>query len=603
MTIRWLLAGFCLLVGLSPMRAETPKFNVVLIVADDLGAVDLGCTGSKFYRTPRIDGLAAESLRFAQSYSACPVCSPTRAALMTGKNPARLHLTDWLPGRGDGPNQLLLRPQIQEHLPLEEVTLAERFKTAGYRTGMIGKWHLGGDAFGPTNQGFDVNIAGDHTGTPLSYYAPYQRNGRTMPGLEQAPTGEYLPDRLGQEAAKLIGEWKNSPFFLYLPHYSPHTPLTAPGDRILKFAGKNQLGKQDNPIYAAMVEAVDSAVGKVLDAIQANGLKDRTIVIFTSDNGGLATREGPGTPATINTPFREGKGHLYEGGIRVPLIVHVPGITPKGGVQQSPVRSEDLFATISDLTGIAPKTGPLAVDGITLRPILSDAKATLPERSLYWHYPHYANQGSRPGSAIRKGDWKLIEFAEQGRRELFNVAKDVSESRNLALDDPARVEAMAAELEAWRKSANVQRNTRNPNYRPNVQLKDGSIRLHGRTASVYGAMLRYEPLPHKETLGFWVRQEDYAVLPGTVTKPGRFRVIGTIGCGNGSGGSTVHFVFPNDTLKLTVPETGGFQNFREIPLGEVTLKPGAFQVEVRAIQKPKVAVMDLREIRLEPIGK
>ena len=302
------------------MAMADEKPNVVLIVADDLGGADLGCYGSKFYRTPNLDRLAEQGRRFTQAYAACPVCSPTRVALMTGKHPARVNLTDWLPGQPDRPAHKLNRPKIRMELPLEEVTLAERFKAAGYSTGHIGKWHLGGVGFGPTEQGFDVNIAGSDIGTTLSYKAPFRRGNRSMTGLEEAPEGQYLTDRLGIEAEKFIESHKSAPFFLYLPHYAVHTPMVAKDETVAKYPKWDGTphGRQENPIYAAMLESLDDAVGRVVAALDRSGLTDRTIVIFTSDNGGLATREGPNTPATINTPCARGKAGSTKGGFASP---------------------------------------------------------------------------------------------------------------------------------------------------------------------------------------------------------------------------------------------------------------------------------------------
>ncbi|HEY3787410.1 MAG TPA: sulfatase, partial [Urbifossiella sp.] len=372
-----------------PLHAAEPvrKPNIVLIVADDLGGRDLGCYGSTFHKTPNLDKLAKEGARFTDFYAACPVCSPTRASILTGRHPQRMNLTDWLPGRPDRPDQKLNRPVINQQLPLEETTIAEALKSAGYATGIIGKWHLGGAGFEPTKQGFDVNIAGDATGTARGYFAPFKNKLGAMPGLEDAPDGEYLTDRLAAEAERFIASHRDKPFFLYLPHYAPHTPLTAKKEILAKYKGSPVHGVQSHPVYAAMLESLDEAVGRVVRALDAAKLTDNTIVIFTSDNGGLATLEGMPFAPTINSPLREGKGYLYEGGIRVPLIVKWPGSVKPGGTISELACSIDFFPTFLQLASPDHKVGEsvaLPIDGISLLPALSGEK--LPERSLYWHY-------------------------------------------------------------------------------------------------------------------------------------------------------------------------------------------------------------------------
>lgn len=595
--------GLLLVVGSIGLAADTARPNVVMpnvvmIVADDLGWADLGCYGSSFHRTPQLDRLAGESVRFAQAYAACPVCSPTRAAILTGRWPARLHLTDWLPGRADRPDQLLQRPALRMALPLEETTLAELLKERGYATASIGKWHLGGSGFEPTRQGFELNMAGDAAGTPLSYFAPFARDGRSMPGLEKANEGEYLADRLTDEAIAFIRSKANQPFFLYLPHFSVHTPMSAKPDLVAKYPPAQPFaGRQNNPIYAAMLESLDASVGRIVDTLREMKLLDNTLVIFTSDNGGLATREGPHTPATSNAPLREGKGYLYEGGIRVPLLVRQAGGARGGQVENTPVCSVDLLPTLAAACGLKLTT---ALDGVDLTPVLAGTGG-LSRDTLYWHYPHYANQGGRPGGVIREGDYKLIEFYERGRRELFHLGRDPGEQQNLVEKEPEVARRLAEKLAAWRTSVDAQMPAPNPDYRPNPPDKEGRIEMHARSADVHGVTLRFEPLPHKDTLGYWVDPNDWASFEFTVTTPGTYRVEVWQGCGNGSGGSEVEFRCGDQTLAMQVEETGGFQNFKRREIGSLKFdQAGRYELAVRPRKKPGLAVMDLQRVLLSP---
>jgi arylsulfatase A len=441
----------------------------VLVLIDDYGWADTGCYGSTFHRTPHVDRLASRGVRFTDAYAAAPVCSPTRAALMTGKHPARLRLTDWLPGRRDMPAQKLARPAIRQELPLEETTVAEALKQAGYATAHVGKWHLGGEGFGPERQGFDLNVAGDHTGTPLSYFAPFRnREGRSMPGLERAPEGEYLPDRLTAEAEAFIERNKDRPFFLYLPHYSVHIPMRAKPELVAKYRALPAPEKgQNNPAYAAMVESMDESVGRLMRKLEQLRLADDTLFIFTSDNGGLAVEEGPETPATDNAPLRGGKGYLYEGGLRVPLIVAWPKRIKAGGVNHTPVYSADLFATMLDVAGVKNQTG---VDGVSLLPLLT-GRGRLKRDALYWHYPHYSNQSvnggdyDQPGAAVREGDYKLIEFFDGDRVELYDLKRDLGERQDLAGSRPAQAARLRRKLAAWRRSVGAQMMKPNPEYK------------------------------------------------------------------------------------------------------------------------------------------
>jgi arylsulfatase A-like enzyme len=591
---------------LAHTQAQTAsRPNVILVVIDDMGWADLGCYGSKLHKTPHIDGLAAGGMRFTQGYAACPVCSPTRASILSGKWPARLHLTDWLPGRGDLPAQRLARPPIRQYLPLEEITIAELLHDAGYSTASIGKWHLGGAGFGPQQQGFDLNIAGDAGGSPPGYFAPFQRKsnagkilGRQLVGLENAPAGSYLTDLLNEAAVRFIDDNHTRPFFLYLPHYTVHIPLQAKEPLIARYPPESTFhGQQNNPVYAAMIESLDEGLGRILLALDRHGIADNTIVIFTSDNGGLATLEGPHTPATSNAPLREGKGFLYEGGIREPLVIRWPAAIKSSQTTDQIACSVDLLPTIADLCGIELTH---EVDGVSLAPVLR-GRGAIEREALYWHYPHYASQGGRPGGAIRAGDWKLIEFYESGRRELFNLKNDIRESRNLAASEPERTQQLAAQLDAWRKSVGAQRMTPNPNYHPNPQAMDGTVTMPARTADVYGEQLRYEPLPHKNTLGYWTSAADWASFEFEISRPGAFDVELLYGCAPGSGGSTVEVASGASAATFTVQETGGFQDFRPQTIGRLTIdKPGRHTLEVRAKAKPGRAVMDLRQVRLTP---
>jgi len=457
------------------LAAAPAKPNVILILADDLGWTDLACYGSDFYETPHLDRLARDGMKFTQNYSACTVCSPTRAALMTGKYPARLHITDWIPGlMPDNPK--LLVPDWTKFLPLTETTLADAFKSAGYRTGSIGKWHLGTEAYYPDRHGFGVNIAGTDKPAPPTYFAPWR-----IPTLTEGRDGEYVTDRLAEEAEKFIAAAKDQPFFLYLPHFAVHTLIQGRADLVAKYRAKLKSGlTHTNAAYAAMVESLDTAVGRVRAKLDELKLADRTIVAFTSDNGGLITR---GT--TSNQPLRFGKASAYEGGVRVPLIVHWPGVTKPGSVSDTPVITMDLFPTLLEAAGLgAPVSGPARSggkqvragsesgapgrDGVSLAPLLRGTGK--PARTeLFWHYPHHQHYqlgGATPYSAIRSGDFKLIEFLNDLRVELYNLRDDLSETRDLAAAQPQRVAELRSRLHAWRKEVGAQMPTPNPNHNP-----------------------------------------------------------------------------------------------------------------------------------------
>jgi len=413
--------------------------NVVFILADDLGVNDLGCYGRQDHRTPHLDRLAAQGMRFTSAYCAQPICSPSRAAIMTGKAPARLHLTTYLPGRPDCNSQKLLHPQMRQHLRLEEQTLAEHFKQRGYATACIGKWHLGERGFQPTDQGFDV-------------YHPGSAN--TKPSETEGGKGEY---DLTAQAETFIEANRHRPFFLYLAHNAPHINYSAKTNLVAKNAGAFE------PVYAAMIETLDASVGRLLAKLEMLGLASNTIVIFTSDNGGLHVPEGNHAKVTHNSPFRAGKGFLYEGGLRIPLIVRWPGQVAAGQVMNAAIINTEWLPTLLELTGVAPTAG---LDGSSFAGLLL-GKSPPPDRPIFWHFPHYTNQGSRPGGAIREGDWKLIEHYEDGRVELFNLA-DVRERTDLSAREPNRATDLRAKLAQWRASVGAQTNAPNPNFDASV---------------------------------------------------------------------------------------------------------------------------------------
>lgn len=443
----------------APLAAAPAKrpLNFVFILADDLGYTDLSSFGSQFYETPNIDRLASQGVKFTNAYAACPVCSPTRASIVTGKYPARLGITNYLPGKHPVPYSKLIGTEPTQQLPLEEITIAEALKTAGYATGQFGKWHLGGAGYGPEKQGFDTTFASQ--GGVASYFYPGWKGG--APPIDGKP-GEYITDRLGDEAAKFIQANRERPFFVYLPHFAPHVPLEGKKSYVEKYRAKVKAGARHNdPVYAAMIQSLDDSVGRVVETLERNRLTDNTVVIFTSDNGGLSAPEWLLKPTTSNWPLREGKGHLYEGGIRVPLIVRGPGVR-RGAVDHTPLSSVDHFPTITELAGL-PASSRAQVDGASFAALLSAAKPAQP-RPLYWHYPHYSNQLGRPGSAIRVGDFKLIRFHEDNHVELYHLKEDLSEEKNLAQALPEKAAELNRQLSEWLGSVGARFPTPNPKY-------------------------------------------------------------------------------------------------------------------------------------------
>lgn len=434
------------------LDAASKPLNILFILTDDLGWHDTQPYGNTFIDTPNLTKFASESARFTNAYAACPVCSPTRASIMTGKYPARLHLTDWIPGRKQYPYARLLTPAFEQQLPLSEATIPEALGNA-YRTAAMGKWHLGGQGYSPTDQGFGINVAGTQAGSPLKYFGPY-----SLPNLTLEP-GEFLTRRLSLEGDRFIRAEPKQPFFLYLAHFTVHIPLAAPPELVEKYK-KRDIGDCD-PTYCAMVETADESVGSLLRSVEESGQADRTLVVFFSDNGGVRYQGKRETPITNNQPLRAGKGHLYEGGIREPLIIRWPGVTRPGSVIDTPVSSIDFLPTFCDASGTS---APKNVDGVSLRPLLEGRR--LAERPLFWHYPHYSDQGGRPSAAVRVGDWKLIQFYEDDHTELFDLKNDPGERANLVLKQAPQAAKLQKLLTDWQRSVSASMPKPNPDYDP-----------------------------------------------------------------------------------------------------------------------------------------
>ena len=465
-----------LLAGCGTSSEEGP-LNVFVILVDDLGWIDTGVYGSSYYLTPNIDRLSAEGVRFSQFYSSGAVCSPTRASLMTGKSPARLHLTNWIGGEQSG---LLRQADYIRALPLEETTVAEAFKDAGYATGYIGKWHLGGEGFMPEDQGFGYTRAVNFAGHPGSYYPPYENPQFTpsnVPDLIGDPDDAYLTDRLTDFALDFIAARQDSAFFLVLSHYAVHTPLQSKADLQRQFeerAPKETTGpaflpektfgmtkqRQDHAVYAGMVASMDESVGRVLEALRSLDLEANTIVAFVSDNGGLSTLMGQRTWApTSNLPLRAGKGWLYEGGIRIPFILRAPSFGSPGQVVDAPGITTDLYPTLLALAGLPPREDQ-HVDGIDLSSALSRAEP----RALHWHCPHYHGSGNRPSGAIRSDGFKLVEWFEDGNAELYDLKGDPGETRDLSATMPEKAAELRTSLHRWRAASDAYMPTPNPDW-------------------------------------------------------------------------------------------------------------------------------------------
>jgi len=447
--------------ALSAKRPEKEiklKPNFLFILADNLGWPQLGCYGSKFYETPNIDQLASEGIRFTDAYSAGPVCSPTRASIMTGRYPARLHITDYIPGDAF-PFEKLKQPEWQKYLPLDEVTIAEVLKGAGYATASFGKWHLSvakkppeSEQYDPDKQGFDEIVI---TEKPVSKQDPEK--------------DAHNVDLITEKSLGFLERNKDKPFFLYVAHNTIHAPLMGKKNLIEKY--KNKSGSdlpQNNPIIAAMLEELDSSVGKVLKKLNELKIVDKTIVIFVSDNGGLEKD-------AKQTPLRSGKANLYEGGIRVPLIVRWSGVTKPGSVCSEPVISADFFPTFVDILGLESKM-PKQIDGVSIVPLLTQ-RGIFSRQAIYWHYPHYHSAGIGPCGAIRSGDYKLIEWFDEticgtdNRYELYNLKEDIGEKNDLSKKMPRKVKELKRMLADWRVKVDAQMLTPNSNYNPQKAKK------------------------------------------------------------------------------------------------------------------------------------
>lgn len=466
--VRLVIASvFVLSTAFSAKCEANERPNFIFILVDDLGYMDIGANNPEtFYETPHVNRLAREGVRFSDGYAANPVCSPTRYSIMTGKYPTRVDATNFFAGKREGK----FKPApLNDRMPLEETTIAEAMKSSGYKTAFLGKWHLGpSEEFWPEKQGFDVNIGGHVRGLPRSYFSPY-----TNPRLEDGPKGEHLTKRLTDETLKLLDQHQDDPFFLYLAYYTVHTPLQAPKELVEKYrkkaeklAGKPEFADEEqvwpnakqarkvrilqkHATYAAMVESMDTSVGRILDKLENLGIDDETVVCFFSDNGGLSTSEGS---PTSNLPFRGGKGWLYEGGIREPMIIKWPQHGQKNVVRGEPVISVDFYPTLLEIAGIEPADSKV-LDGVSLVPLLTGKH--LESRNLFWHYPHYSNQGGFPGGAVRKNDYKLIERYEDGRTHLYNLADDPGEQNDLSAQKPAQVASMKRELHDWYRSVDA----------------------------------------------------------------------------------------------------------------------------------------------------
>lgn len=601
--------------------------NIVLIVADDLGIYDLGCYGRAEHRTPNLDRLAASGMRYTTAYCGLPICSASRAALMTSKFPSRLHLTTYLPGRPDAPSQKLLQPRIEPGLVPSEQTLAEVLKRSGYATGLFGKWHLGGGPSAPAEQGWDVVYEPAGNGDP-------------------ATTGGKNEYAITDRAIEFIRQSGDRPYLCYVPHHSPHITLQETDASVARNS------KAWNPLYAAAIESLDTAVGRLLDAIDASPRGRNTLVIMTSDNGGLHVPEGHPLPVTHNGPYRAGKGYLYEGGVRVPMMVRWPDRIRPSQTLDAPVWTLDVLPSVLEAAGLKTDRTVGPVDGQSLfTQWTGDAAATQSsERTFYWHLPHYTNQGSRPAGAIRRGRWKLIEDYESDTAELYDLESDIGERNDVSGQHPDRVAELRDALKQWRVRTAAQSNSPNPDFDPAShrglyidrdpsklrggesdassiaeswkpwrqamnravqnrapQLKDAAKRilLPASASKTHGTKIRYEPETYKNVVGYWTEVDDWAEWEFESTHDGWMDLEIHAGCGSGNGGSDVEVTVSvageaDQKFDWKVRETGHFQNIVIEPIGRVRLRPGAARVTVRPKKKAAVAVVDIRQIVLLP---